>query len=142
MNYFDIIAPEHKEKALRVYKDYCTTGTLPDELELEIIRKDGFRRWILNRYSANNRGDTSKGYFLIATDITERRQTEYELRKLASFASNNPAPILQTGLDGTIMQCNPIANQLLGEQLLGELLYELFPQIDNSARNQAGTPIG
>lgn len=42
-----------------------------------------------------------------STDITERKQTEKNLRRLASFPEQNPSPIIELDLMGNITYCNP-----------------------------------
>jgi PAS domain S-box-containing protein len=46
-------------------------------------------------------------------DITERKRTEVEIQRLASFPLMNPNPILELDANGQMTFCNPAAKQIL-----------------------------
>lgn len=60
------------------------------DLEFEIVRKDGARRWVFARYAIHCKGDDCRMAFVVMTDITERRQAMEEreqlIRDLSAFA--------------------------------------------------------
>ncbi|MFQ5820141.1 MAG: PAS domain S-box protein [Candidatus Heimdallarchaeota archaeon] len=56
-------------------------GSEVEPYELEIIRKDGTRRWITVSHSLLMMGDVVEGIQIIANDITDRKRTEAALRK-------------------------------------------------------------
>ena len=56
-----------------------------------------------------------QGQFVtVFEDITERRQAEREIQRLASFPQLNPQPVLEVGLDGRITYYNHAALKALG----------------------------
>lgn len=75
------IVPEDREFVRRGFEDLVRTGT-PLRLEYRIIRPDGEIRWVLARgfqvRDAEGRPTRMTG---IATDITERRESEIALRR-------------------------------------------------------------
>ena len=48
----------------------------------------------------------------VFSDITERKKTEAELERLASFPKINPNPIVEVDFDGCVHFLNPVANKL------------------------------
>ncbi len=46
-------------------------------------------------------------------EITARKQAMEALKLQASFVNNNPAPVLQAGYDGNIIQFNPAAKEFI-----------------------------
>lgn len=81
INPLDIAAPEDREKIHGIYEDFMRTGTLPLEAEYRIKRKDGTTCYISNRYSVNRQGSGIYGWYIVTTDISERKRAEEALRK-------------------------------------------------------------
>jgi PAS domain S-box-containing protein len=52
-------------------------------------------------------------------DITERREAEEEIRRLAKFPSENPNPVMRLDGDGTIIYANSASDELLREWQTG-----------------------
>src|SRR5438034_4603741 len=48
-------------------------------------------------------------------DITERKQAEGELRRLAQFPEQNPSPVLRLSDDGALLYANPSARLFLAK---------------------------
>ncbi|HEX7557233.1 MAG TPA: HD domain-containing phosphohydrolase, partial [Leptolinea sp.] len=53
--------------------------------------------------------------FVVAHDITARKQVEKEIANLAKFPSENPNPILRLSWDGIILYANTASNMLMDE---------------------------
>jgi PAS domain S-box-containing protein len=53
------------------------------------------------------------GLGVIASDITERKQAEEEIERLAKFPSENPNPVLRVARDGIILYANLASQPLL-----------------------------
>lgn len=81
MSSLDIAAPEEKERLQRIIEEARTSGNAPQMLEFWIVRQDGTRRYIQNRYSLSRRGNEIIGRYVVTTDITERKQAEEALQR-------------------------------------------------------------
>ncbi len=66
----------------------------------------------------------------VKNEITERKQAMEALKQQASFVNNNPAPVLQAGYDGNIIQFNPAAKELFKRDLTGKSIYNIFSEIE------------
>ena len=77
---FDFAAPEERERLQRIQADIERTGIRPEELEFWIVRKDGTKRCIQNKYSTIRKDDWSTR-IVATTDITERKKAEMHLAR-------------------------------------------------------------
>jgi PAS domain S-box-containing protein len=122
----DIAAPEEKARLQRVLDELQRTDNPLKELEFWIIRKDGTRCYIHNRYSVSRRSDRTASRYVVTTDITERTWAEADLRRLKDFSEG----IIQSMAEGITVEdtrgyftfVNPAAAALLGyapEELVG-----------------------
>lgn len=68
----------------------------------------------------------------IYRNISKQIQTEEELEKQAAFVANNPAPVLQTGYDGKVINLNPAAKIFFGGNVTGKPILTLFSGLDKS----------
>src|SRR3984957_419200 len=86
--------------------DYC-------RLETQLLTKDGKVRWveIYAQRTLNSDGGVLGASGSI-TDITERKQAEKEIQKLAAFPRVNPNPVLEFDAAGTISYFNDAAQDL------------------------------
>jgi PAS domain S-box-containing protein len=82
------------------------------DLETQIRRADGEVRWIWarGRVQPVEKGQTAR---MVGTvmDITERKQAERRIARLASFPELSPYPIFEADLGGTITYVNPAARR-------------------------------
>lgn len=76
--------------------------------------QDGKERWLAARGRALF-NDSGRPVRLVGTtlDITESRQAEIEIERLASFPQLNPAPIIELNNNGQITYCNSAALTVL-----------------------------
>jgi PAS domain S-box-containing protein len=81
MSELDLAAPEEKERLEAIMEKSRKTGIPQRELEFWIVRKDGTRCYIQNRYSFVQKADGTITRFTITTDITERKWEEEALRE-------------------------------------------------------------
>lgn len=73
----------------------------------------------------------------LTKEIGERKQTEKTLAEMALFAKMNPAPILRTDLNGTILLANQATNKLFENRpLIGTSWYVLCPAVDRQDFDQ------
>ncbi len=121
----DFAAPEERERLRQVVERVRQTGMPPAELEFWIVRKDGTRRCVLNRYSNIPKAGGSVARLVVTTDITEGRQAEQALRESearyrAIFETTGTATAIVEG-DMTISLANAEFETLSG-YLGGELV--------------------
>ena len=84
MTSLDFAALEEIPRLEQIVKEIRQSGVLPKELECWIIRRDGTRRCIRNRYSYIRRGEASDSRLVVTTDITERKRAEEALKRRAA----------------------------------------------------------
>jgi PAS domain S-box-containing protein len=98
---------EEYPELFNTYDRVASTGK-PEKFEIE-FKPLGI--WLsISVYS------TERGYFVAVFDnITDRKQAEKELARLASFPKLNPSPIVEVDLDGRILFLNPVAQMLLSD---------------------------
>jgi PAS domain S-box-containing protein len=116
LSWQDAIAPEDRERILSFW------STLPSkafQLEYQIIRPDGKRRWISDSGFPiyNERGEIYRFGGLL-DDITERKQMEETLRQreqeFRALVENSPDIIARVNRDLHYIYVNPAIEQLLG----------------------------
>jgi PAS domain S-box-containing protein len=82
MNYRQYMDEENAQKVSQAYNKVYTTGKHDREIQYEIIRKDGTRRYLENSVSLiRDAAGQPVGFRGIARDVTERRQMEEDLRQ-------------------------------------------------------------
>jgi PAS domain S-box-containing protein len=102
---------------------------------------DGKVKWVRERAELefNPQGQLLGG-FGTTQDITERKQAEEEIKRLASFPQMNPSPVLEIDLTGTITFYNQAALEAIGklgpETDLRDLLPEDIREITAAARQK------
>lgn len=101
-----------KESLIKIVK--TLSGEQWEIVEIPILCKNGDIRLVL--WNSANIYDNS-GKVLVATiaqgqDITERKRTEEELVRLASFPENNPNPIIEIDFSGAIHYSNHKSKEL------------------------------
>ena len=84
MSGFQFAAPEEHER-LRAALFAAREGNNPKELSYWVVKKDGSRRYIQNRYSSLTPNSSGSDRYIITTDITERKLAEEELRFRADY---------------------------------------------------------
>lgn len=99
--------------------------------EYRIQHKDGNYRWILDRGMIINYDEQGMPQRIIGThtDITQRKENEVELKRLALVARANKNGVLFTNADGTITWCNEGFCKITGyttTEVLGKTPVELL----------------
>jgi two-component system cell cycle sensor histidine kinase/response regulator CckA len=99
--------------------DYC-------RYETRFLTKNGKIRWVeVYAQLTLNPDGTVLGVSGSLTDITERKQAEMAIQKLAAFPRVNPNPVLEFAMDGTLTYANDAAQELahsLGKENVMEIL--------------------
>ena len=80
MGPLSVIDPKDHKEVARQMKEIEKGDTVPDELRMWILRKDGQRRFTSARISAVQHADT-RYVFIILTDITELKANEAALKE-------------------------------------------------------------
>ncbi|WKZ37327.1 MAG: PAS domain S-box protein [Anaerolineales bacterium] len=110
----------------------------PYEIELERVRVDGSRRWLLARGERwlDERGELV-GLHGTALDITERRQAEEKLReseeRYKSISEDMPAMVCRFKADGTLTFINSFYCEYFEtprDKLIGSNLFSLIPETE------------
>ncbi len=107
---FDLAAPEEKERLSKIEEEAKQKGEFPQELEFWIVRKDGTKRCIHNRYSPSIKNGEIVGRYVVTTDITKRKLVEEALKAAAqqwmkTFDSISDS-VSMLDEEGKILRCN------------------------------------
>ncbi len=102
----DWTAPETHEISLQHIKDGRDTP-----FESIGLRKDG-SRFVMEIRGRETRYHGRTGRIAAIRDITQRKRTEEEVRKLAAFPRWNPNPVLEFAEDGRMVYCNEATHEL------------------------------
>jgi len=78
----DVVAPEDRDRVARLMVTIRRDPAAPNELTFQIVRKDGARRWVHNRFALSRAGSNVIGGFVIVSDITEQRRRADETRRI------------------------------------------------------------
>lgn len=128
--WFDIVHPKDKDIVLKASKDLFENGTV--EINYRIITRDGKIRWLHDRKSiVFDKNGTPVQMGGIASDITERKLLEEQL-KLKDYAlDNSPTAIGIADLDGIIDYVNHAYVNLFGyddrSEIIGKHISEFAP---------------
>ena len=110
----------HEDVARQQYDDeqeIIRTG-LSLTKEERTIRSDGSVNWYLStKMPLRDEHGKIVGTFGISRDITKRKETEHELRKLSMAVEQSPVSIVITDPEGDIEYANPTACQTTGYTL-------------------------
>ena len=145
------LAPESCALVLGMLDELMGTGSseggdLPDTvtLELEFCKKGGGTFWSENTVTLI-RDEAGKPVQVLAVgrDITERKQVENQVLRLASFPQLNPEPVLEINLDKEITFANPACRTLLEKlRMPGNPSAFLPPDIDEIIATLKESPSG
>lgn len=110
----DLIHPEDRQSFLDIYWTSFKTRT-SFTCEFKILSTDGNYRWLLvNGLPRLTTDGVVAGYISSSIDITERKEAETEIRKLATIIEASTELIGLTSLDTSIKYMNPTGLQKLG----------------------------
>jgi len=107
-------------------------------MEKRYFRKDGEITWIYLTISlVRNEAQEPQWFVAVVKDINERKQTELQVREMASFAELNPAPVLRVNPDGIIISCNPASVEILGRNAKkGTSIASILPDLSEIDLNK------
>ena len=83
----------------------------PQRCELRMLKSDGTQFWAHLAATAEQ-ADDGVVLRVVLSDITERKQAESEVRRLAFFPMLNPNPVLEFSADGLLIYSNRAAQSM------------------------------
>jgi PAS domain S-box-containing protein len=109
-----LFTPESRGRLDAATREALQTGSVQD-LDLELVREDGGKRWVTARGEAV-RDATGRVIYLHGTaqDITERKLADEARLRLASIVESSDDAIISKNLDGIIMTWNQGAEHIFG----------------------------
>ena len=132
----------------RPVADFLAAGAPPEssmeprQREVQYVRKDGSRMWGLLSGSPLTNGNGGYGGALaMISDITERKDAEAKLARLAAIIESSPDAIFSTDTDHVITSWNRAAEQLFGyteAEAVGRPVFMLAPADTVEAWRQMG----
>ncbi len=105
---------------------------IDETYELRLINKDGSSFWVLvSSKSLFDKDGKFAGSLSMLTDITERKEAEEKIQRLANVVESSNDSIITESLDGIITSWNKGAEQVYGylaEEVLGKNMSILEPE--------------
>lgn len=78
------------------------------------MRKDGVRIPVeISSIVLRHPNGEIRGYVSVNRDITDRKETEAQIRLLARFPEENPNPVMRVNIEGRLLYANPASAPLL-----------------------------
>ncbi|MCI0511767.1 PAS domain S-box protein [candidate division KSB1 bacterium] len=113
-----LAAPEEKARLESLINAYVKKKTEFKELDYWIVRPDGARRYIHNRYSLSTSGDQIIGRYVITTDITEQKMVQEALQRrdeiLSALTSATQRLLRSKNLDQAIQKLLALLGKAAG----------------------------
>ena len=112
-----IIPPQYRHAHERGLRHYFKTGVGPvleKRIEITALHRDG-REFPIELAITPIVAEDQVYFSAFIRDITERKQAEADLRRLAQFPAQNPDPVLRLSDDGALLYANPSARLFLAK---------------------------
>jgi len=134
MNFRRFTSPDTARRILRIFVDIYRTGRLRSAIEVEIITKDGGKRFIeLSASLIHDVEGTPCGYRGIGRDVTERMKDEKERRRLTEHLQRAQRLEALGRLAGGI--AHDFNNLLMGIQGNASLMLSTLDAVDPNVEN-------
>jgi PAS domain S-box-containing protein len=120
----DYLHPDDRDRHWELFQQLIERRTSSCRHEMRFLACDGSFRWV-EVYAQPLFQNNVMGASGTIRDITERKQAEAEIQKLAAFVRLNPEPVVELAADGTLTYLNPAAREMaqsLGLQDPGGIL--------------------
>ncbi|MFA6038805.1 MAG: PAS domain S-box protein [Candidatus Peribacteraceae bacterium] len=121
--FLKMVHPDDRKAVDDAYTGSLREGRDTYEIEHRIVRhRTGEIRWVYEKchHSRNADGKIVRSVGMVM-DITERKKTEEEMARLASFPRLNPHPVCEVDLEGRLRYVNPAARKLFPGMLKSRL---------------------
>ncbi|MBN1885466.1 MAG: PAS domain S-box protein [Candidatus Krumholzibacteriota bacterium] len=145
MTGLDIAAPEERPRLDAAEAAVRGGNPPPRDLEFWIVRGNGERRYIHNRYSTTVAADGTPRRYVVTTDRTRRKLAEDEIRRseerYRSIFDTAAHLVVAVDEEGIVRDCNARVTEVLGytkDELIGRGCHELIHEED---RLEDGEPI-
>ena len=113
-NYFmQLIHPDDLHLIEEKQKEIMETRK-STSIDLRLIMPDGTLKWIQNNIVPVFEGEIITGLRGVNIDITERRKSEVEIKKLSLAVNQSPVSVVITDLKGNIEYVNPAFTVITG----------------------------
>jgi len=107
----DYLHPHDRERHWELFHQLIERKTSSCRHEMRFLACDGSFRWV-EVYAQPLFHAHGLGASGTIRDITERKQAEAEIQKLAAFVRLNPEPVVELAADGTLTYLNPAALEM------------------------------
>lgn len=130
-NFIDYLDESSVEKAFNTFRTNLISGERAIELELTMKRKDG-TLFMGELNGKNYESESQKGTIVIIRDVTERKNTENDIRKsredFKDLFDNAPVGYHEIDAKGRIVRINQTELTMLGytsEELTGQFIWRI-----------------
>lgn len=111
----DFAVPEEREDLRRVIEEAVRTADYPAELRYWILRQDGTRRCVLDRYAYSHKEGVMRS-FIITSDITERLQAYQMLEQAVEERTRELSTVLEVSQKVTsTLELEPLLRLVLDQ---------------------------
>jgi PAS domain S-box-containing protein len=126
--FLEAVHPDDRAATDAAYASSLREGRDSYESEHRVVRRGSGEIRVVHERCQHVRDSSGRIVRSIGMvhDITERKQTESRLARLASFPERNPAPIAEIDRDGGVHYLNPAAKQLFPDLLEKGLTHPWF----------------